>query len=325
MVTKLPEENIVPNWRNNPKSIKKYEFLYAFIPHPGKKKRAGLLSPKALFLYTLFLVLVLFAFKFIPSVAPGVLGYASDIHVENLLEYTNERRAESGLKPLKLNNDLSKAAYAKAEDMFEKDYWAHVAPDGTQPWDFILGAGYDYTHAGENLAKNFNGSKEVVEAWYRSDSHRANLLNENYEDIGFAVVDGVLDGYETTLVVQTFGKSRTPTYLTSASNEPIEEKVEAVEESPVELIEEKTASVTVDLPAPLPQDNLVLPAIDVVSASRLINVGFGLFLGSLLMLDVWYSRKKGIRKISGHALAHFLFLIFALVGMWFALSPGKIL
>jgi hypothetical protein len=202
--------------------------------------------------------------------------------------------------------------------MFEDDYWAHVAPDGTQPWDFILGAGYDYVYAGENLAKNFNGSKEVVEAWYASESHRENLLNPNYEEIGFAVVDGILDGYETTLVVQTFGKQRVPTYLGSASVEPVEEK-------PVELIEERAPATTVNLPAPLPRETLVLPAIDVTSASRLINISFGLFLGLLLILDIWYFKKKGIRKISGHTFAHLLFLLFAFVGMWFALSPGKIL
>lgn len=311
-------KEIVPNWRKNSKSIKKFSFIYAFLPHPEEKRRAHLLSSKALFIYTFILALFLGIFKFIPEVAPGVLGYASDIHVKELLHHTNEIREEAGLEPLKLNNNLSRAAYSKAKDMFEDDYWAHVAPDGTQPWDFILGAGYDYVYAGENLAKNFNGSKEVVEAWYASESHRENLLNPNYEEIGFAVVDGILDGYETTLVVQTFGKQRVPTYLGSASVEPVEEK-------PVELIEERAPATTVNLPAPLPRETLVLPAIDVTSASRLINISFGLFLGLLLILDIWYSKKKGTRKISGHTFAHLLFLLFAFVGMWFALSPGKIL
>ncbi len=319
MPNKLSDEKIITNWRREPESIEKYQFIYNFLPHPQKKKRAGLLSSKALFFYTLLLAIVLGLFKFLPKVAPGVLGYASNIHVRELVEYTNKKRAEEGLPELKLNNKLSRAAYAKAKDMFEDDYWAHVAPDGTQPWDFILGAGYDYTYAGENLAKNFDGSKEVVQAWYESESHRKNLLNENYEEIGFAVVDGVLDGYETTLVVQTFGKARTPTYLGSASVEPVEDQQ-------VEIIEEKSpAAVSVDLPEPLPREEFTLPALDVTSASQYINIGFGAFLAILLLIDIWYSRRKGIRKISGHALAHLLFLIFAFVGMWFALSPGKIL
>lgn len=310
--------NIVPNWRKNSKSIQKYNFIYSFLPHPEEKKRARLLSPLALMIYTLILTAFLAAYKLLPQYAPGVLGYASNIHVQELLTLTNERRVAAGLAPLKLNNQLSRAAYAKAKDMFADGYWAHVAPDGTQPWDFILGAGYDYSYAGENLAKNFTNSGEVVTAWYKSDSHRENLLNPKYEDIGFAVVDGVLDGYETTLVVQTFGKARTPTYLGSTAPEPVEER-------PVEIIEEKTSAVTVDLPEAASVDSFVLPALDVTQASKILNIGFGGFLGLLLIFDIWYSRKKGIRKISGHALAHLLFLVFAFVGMWFALSPGKIL
>ncbi|MBD3366138.1 hypothetical protein GF360_02215 [candidate division WWE3 bacterium] len=343
------QTKIVNDWRKDNHAIKKYSFLHLVLPHPEEKRRAKLLSSKALSIYTLILVLIFGAFKFIPRVAPGVLGYASNIHVQNLLKETNKIRAESGLAPLKMNNALSRAAQAKAKDMFEDNYWAHVAPDGTQPWDFILQAGYDYSFAGENLAKNFNESSEVVRAWYDSPSHRENLLSANYDEIGFAVVNGVLDGYETTLVVQTFGRQRTPTYLSSASNEPVETIEESVpaeapgetqglqevstdleqmapnEDTEVILLEESKPTATIDLPGGLPEEDITLPAIDITAASQFINIGFVGFLGSLLVVDIWYSKRKGIRKISGHALAHILFLIFAFVGMWFALSPGKIL
>jgi len=318
MPKSLLKKSIASGWRKKGKSIRKYGFKYAFLPHPKRQERATLLSTKALFLYSLILGVILIVFKFLPHYVPGILGYASDIHVKELLTYTNAVRAEEGLSPLKLNNSLSRAAYAKAKDMFADNYWAHVAPDGTQPWSFILGAGYDYAYAGENLAKNFNGSKEVVEAWYKSESHRENLLNSKYADIGFAVVDGVLDGYETTLVVQTFGKERVPTYLGSAAVEPVAEQS-------VELIEEKSPATSISLPEPSPLEEIILPAIDVVGATRFIDIILGSFLALLLALDVWYSRKKGLRKISGHELAHLLFLLFVFVGVWFALSPGKIL
>jgi len=311
-------KSIISKWRRRRKSAKRRDFIYAFLPHPQREERATLLSPKALFLYSFFLSTVLLAFKFLPRYAPGVLSYASDIYVRELLTYTNDVRAEANLSPLELNNTLSRAAYSKAKDMFADNYWAHVAPDGTQPWDFILGAGYDYSYAGENLAKNFNGSKEVVDAWYKSESHRENLLNPKYNDIGFAVVDGVLDGYETTLVVQTFGKERVPTYLGSTSVSPTAGQS-------VELIEEKTPAASVNLPKPLSTEEITLPTIDVLSASRFIDIVLWSFLSLLLVLDVWYSRKKGIRKISGHGLAHLLFLLFVFIGVWFAISPGKIL
>jgi len=318
MSKSLLNKNVISKWRKHRRSAKRRNFIYAFLPHPQKEERATLLSTKVLFLYSFLLSTVLIAFKFLPCYAPGVLSYASDIYVKELLTYTNDVRADAGLSPLELNNKLSRAAYAKAKDMFADNYWAHVAPDGTQPWDFILGAGYDYSYAGENLAKNFNGSKEVVDAWYKSESHRENLLNPKYDDIGFAVVDGVLDGYETTLVVQDFGKERVPTYLGSASVSPVAEQS-------VELIEEKAPVASVSLPEPSPVEEIVLPSIDIPSAARLIDIILWVFLSLLLLLDVWYSRRKGIRKISGHEFAHLLFLLFVFVGVWFAISPGRIL
>ena len=329
------DNSIVKDWRKDNQSIKKYSFLYSFLPHPEKKVRARLLSSKAVLAYSVVLVGVLIAFRLLPNYVPGILGYASDIYVNELLEYTNERRADIGLEPLNLNDTLSKAAHAKAQDMFVKNYWAHVSPDGVQPWDFIVNAGYDYSFAGENLAKNFSASEEVVDAWYESDSHRENLLSANYEDIGFAVINGVLDGYETTLVVQTFGKSRTPTYLGSASVAPNVAVSDASAPPTVDIFAPESTSPEPVFSAELEQPLLAAteefpgavtePVVDVTSASRIINIFFGVFLGSLLLLDIWYSKSRGLRRLTGHTMAHLLFLIFAFVGMWLALSPGKIL
>ena len=211
--SKASNKKKVAKWRKDPEAIEKYQFIHHFIPHAHHGTRAKLLSPKALFTYTLLIAFLFGMFKLIPYVMPGVLGYASNITVRELYDYTNQRRVGEGLTELKLNETLSIAARKKAEDMFEKDYWAHISPDGVEPWSFILAQGYDYAYAGENLAKNFHYSREVVEAWYRSPSHKENLMGRQYDEVGYAVVDGVLDGYETTLVVQMFGKSRTPTYL----------------------------------------------------------------------------------------------------------------
>jgi uncharacterized protein YkwD len=305
-------------------AIQKYQFLHHFLPHPETKKRAKLLQHKALIGYSFGILLLIGAFYFAPKIVPGVLGYASNISVVSLLEETNNVRGQNGLKSLRLNPALTTAAEEKAKHMFENDYWAHVAQDGTTPWDFILEADYDYSYAGENLAKNFNNSDDVVEAWVKSPSHNENLINSNYEEIGFAVVNGVLDGYETTLVVQMFGKPRQASQIASKLDE--EHLLESYKQ--VEVTTKTTIPVRIakeDLLTAAPQPTTVLPAVDVTTASRTITIAVAGFLTLLLGLDIWYTRRKAIPKISGNAYAHILFLVVAVVGLWFSLIPGEIL
>jgi len=307
----LYELNLFNHRRKKKRRMKLKESLWRrFLPHKQRKTRASYLSHRALFVYILLLTLSVGTIQLIRKTYPGVLGYASNINVPDLLKYTNEERERDGEAPLRLSPVLSRAAYEKAEHMFEHDYWAHIAPDGTSPWDFVLGVGYDYAYAGENLAKSFNTSEEVVEAWYRSASHRENLLSKNYDEVGFAVVNGVLEDYETTLVVQMFGRPQNRSLVTTpdqeerllqsyATERPIGEEI---------LVESE-----------------VLPAVDVTAVSKSISLAFALFLLALLILDVWYSKKHAIPKFTGHTLAHIIMVLFAIFSVWFVLSPGKVL
>jgi hypothetical protein len=117
----------------------------------------------------------------------------------------NEQRQEAGLQPLADISSLEHSSLAKAGDMFAKNYWSHNAPDGSEPWHFFDESGYTYTVAGENLAKNFTTPAGVVIGWMNSPTHRANVLNTEYTDIGISAVDGVLLGEHTTLIVAHFG------------------------------------------------------------------------------------------------------------------------
>ena len=95
----------------------------------------------------------------------NVLGLQSDITINTLFDQTNQARVSAGVAPLLLNDHLNQAAYMKAQDMFAKQYWDHIAPDGTQPWKWFGDAGYNYDEAGENLAKGFTATDAVVTAW----------------------------------------------------------------------------------------------------------------------------------------------------------------
>ncbi len=266
------------------------------------------------------------------------MGFASNIFVDDIIKVTNAYRQENGLPTLRFNPELSQAAQKKAEDMFADDYWAHVAPDGTKPWFFITAAGYDYVYAGENLAKDFQKSESVVVAWMESPTHRQNILNEKFKDIGVAVVNGTLDGYETTLVVQMFGQTlsaqaaalATPP-ATPSTTSPAEETVPEVLSEPaepepavveipeeVEIFEE---SVSVESPiAQAPSQ----PRVDVFNLTRGMSLALGSMVLGFFTVDTYTARKRGLRRLSGHTVAHLGLLILLLGVTWF-IKPGVVL
>ncbi|MBI3624512.1 CAP domain-containing protein, partial [Candidatus Saccharibacteria bacterium] len=119
----------------------------------------------------------------------GVLGYATDVKVSGLLQATNDQRSAQAVAKLKLNDQLDSAAQAKANDMVTRNYWSHTTPDGQQPWIFIQQAGYTYIKAGENLAYGFANSIDVVSGWTNSPTHRANLLDSAFSEVGFGIAN----------------------------------------------------------------------------------------------------------------------------------------
>lgn len=199
-----------------------------FVPTKENHQKPYLLSKVAIIFYTFVLVFV--------NSFGGLIGLseveASSITPENIIALTNQERLGYGLNTLSTNAQLSAAALAKANDMFEKQYWDHFGPNGESPWQFIRAAGYNYVYAGENLAKGFRTAEGVHEAWMASPTHKANIVSGNYKDIGVAVVEGELLGKQTTLVVQMFGNLTTEVY--SATQTP--EETETVQSSTEKVV-----------------------------------------------------------------------------------------
>jgi uncharacterized protein YkwD len=135
-----------------------------------------------------------------------VLGsQTSDFSTSALLTETNAERTKQNEQPLTLDTRLAAAAQAKANDMAAHNYWAHTSPDGKTPWTFISGSGYQYQSAGENLAYGFAGASQSVAGWMASPEHRSNILNANYQNVGFGVAtasDYLGQGPETIVVAE---------------------------------------------------------------------------------------------------------------------------
>lgn len=149
-----------------------------------------------------------------PSGLPGkLLGPITNQKAKNLdpaliLNWTNIYRAENNLPALVKNDLLTKAAQEKVNDMFKNQYFEHVSPDGTTPSQLVASVGYSYKVTGENLALgDFRDEKDLVDAWMNSPGHRANILNQDYTEIGVATgLDNFPDRGKTWLAVQEFGK-----------------------------------------------------------------------------------------------------------------------
>lgn len=129
------------------------------------------------------------------------------LDLKKVIELTNSERSKNGdLPSLKENSKLDFSAEKKVQDIFDKQYFEHLSPDGVGVADLASEVSYDYILIGENLAMgNFKDEKDLVNAWMNSSGHRANILNKNYNEIGVAVGEGVLNGNKVWVAVQHFG------------------------------------------------------------------------------------------------------------------------
>lgn len=124
-----------------------------------------------------------------------------------VIKWTNVQRANNGLGPLYENDKLDQDAILKMNDMFQKQYFEHVSPQGQGPSYWADQVGYAYVVLGENLALgDFDNDQALVDAWMASPGHRANILNNKYTEIGVAVGKGNFQGHETWIAVQAFGE-----------------------------------------------------------------------------------------------------------------------
>ncbi len=175
------------------------------IPHEGNNHRPHLLRAGGVLVLTGILLL---AFGF--SLSRGLFfnqgsNFTASVLPAVLVALTNDDRSSAGLNQLTTNPVLEDAARMKAEHMAENEYFAHVSPDGLDPWYWFYRAGYQFVDAGENLAVNFSDSDDVNQAWLDSPGHRANIMNGKFTEIGIAAVKGTYKGKNTVYVVQLFG------------------------------------------------------------------------------------------------------------------------
>lgn len=167
------------------------------------------------------LIVVIIGVFFLSAIQYFVIrsGQAAAVISAVLVDLANGDRATNSLGGLTMNPRLVVAAQAKADDMAAKGYFAHKAPDGKDSWYWFKEAGYSFSYAGENLAVDFSDSADVERAWMNSPTHRENLLDPHFTEIGIAVAQGTFQGRATTFVVQMFGTPAEAATITTSIQE----------------------------------------------------------------------------------------------------------
>jgi hypothetical protein len=217
-------------------------FKKHFIPHEGNEHRPHALRADSIRnIVAIVIFLEIFAFLIpiisrvnmeggMAAVLPGVLSML-----------TNEERQSQNLGTLTVSPILNQAAEMKANDMATKGYFAHTSPEGKTPWFWLEKVGYKYQYAGENLAVNFNDSKDVTVAWMQSPTHKANIVKGNYTEMGTGVARGTYEGRETIFVAQVYANPLPRGVADLLVTKSVPEN--KVEEIPKVVAEEKTTSV----------------------------------------------------------------------------------
>ncbi len=134
-------------------------------------------------------------------------------------QYTNEQRVLGGLEPLRHVTAIDGIARAHSEDMAARNYFSHDTLEGLDPTARGERAGYGctknygtyYTHGlGENIFQ-YNGiprcdnastvARYTVSEWMQSPGHRANIMDQSYDELGVGVA---FDGRGSMYATQNF-------------------------------------------------------------------------------------------------------------------------
>ncbi|RMG95645.1 MAG: CAP domain-containing protein [Deltaproteobacteria bacterium] len=131
---------------------------------------------------------------------------------EAIVELVNMYRAQGAdcgqygwmgpASPLVMQPNLRCAARVHSKDMADRGFFDHVNPDGEDPFDRMMKAGYSFFTAGENIAAGNDTAEATMQQWMNSDGHCRNIMNPDFAEIGVGYYPGGQWGH---LWTQTFG------------------------------------------------------------------------------------------------------------------------
>lgn len=150
------------------------------------------------------------------------LGITDTDVIDSMLAASGKLMALAG------NSYLEAAAAAHSEWILSADKLSHTGVDGTNGYDRIVDAGYDFSGFwtwGENISyRGSTGELDITravhyiyEGYLNSAGHRGNMLNLYYSEIGVGQEMGDFLGYNATSITQNFATSNSQYYLTGVA------------------------------------------------------------------------------------------------------------
>jgi uncharacterized protein YkwD len=116
-----------------------------------------------------------------------------------LLRAVNRTRAAHGLRAVRYDATLERAARAHSAEMLAQAYFGHGDFGGR-----MRAFGARGPFLGENLAWGsgvYAGAGNIIRAWLASPEHRANLLRPGFRRIGIGALVGPFQGEGSAVVV----------------------------------------------------------------------------------------------------------------------------
>ena len=172
------------------------------------------------------------------------VNHSLNLSIPSIISGTNNERIAMGLSKLSENTVLDKIALGRMNDMFAKGYFEHTSPTGETVGDFAKTENYGYLVIGENIALgDFTSDAELISAWMASPGHKANILNQNYLEIGVAVAKNYYQGNQTIIAVQVFAK---PSKACPLPDENVKSKV-LVYDQTIQNLTNSASNVKIEL------------------------------------------------------------------------------
>jgi uncharacterized protein YkwD len=132
----------------------------------------------------------------VPAAASAQIRCASggSSQVSEVFAQVNALRIKGGLKALRMDSRLTRAAQQHGCEMRASGFFAHESPTTGTAGERAKRAGYTWCRVTENLAKGQDTPTQAVQGWMSSKGHRRNILDGDVVETGIALVPEGPDG-----------------------------------------------------------------------------------------------------------------------------------